>query len=49
MVACPRNQALPCFVLLLQALRLPVLPHKFIIPEKAIAKDMFFTQWKANR
>eukprot|EP00200_Dunaliella_tertiolecta_P006547 CAMPEP_0202346842 /NCGR_PEP_ID=MMETSP1126-20121109/5457_1 /ASSEMBLY_ACC=CAM_ASM_000457 /TAXON_ID=3047 /ORGANISM="Dunaliella tertiolecta, Strain CCMP1320" /LENGTH=1093 /DNA_ID=CAMNT_0048938303 /DNA_START=70 /DNA_END=3351 /DNA_ORIENTATION=- len=31
-----------------QDLRLPVLPHKFVIPEPAISKELFFSQWKAN-
>ncbi|KAL6765657.1 Coatomer/clathrin adaptor appendage, Ig-like subdomain-containing protein [Haematococcus lacustris] len=29
-------------------LRLPVLAHKFVVPEPAIPKEMFFEQWKAS-
>jgi len=39
----------PCPAAPLQALRLPVLPHKFVVPEPGIAKELFFAQWKANR
>jgi hypothetical protein len=30
-------------------LRLPVVPHKFMVPEPGISKEMFFEQWKAHR
>ncbi len=32
-----------------QELRLPVAPHKFLVPEPGISKELFFEQWKAHR
>lgn len=32
-----------------QPLQLPVVAHKFVVPEPTIGKDFFFSEWKANR
>ncbi len=32
-----------------QELRLPIAPHKFIVPEPTIPAQTFFEQWKVHR
>lgn len=31
-----------------QMLRLPLLSHKFLVPEPSISKDLFFSTWKSH-